>query len=70
MENLNDLIWNPEDENDEGNEPGIDTQDIGGGGDQMVEGCMAAFCAYDTAGTLYVCHQDAPYRTSGYFLVP
>jgi hypothetical protein len=45
MENLNDLIWNPEDENDEGNEPGIDTQDIGGGGDQMVEGCMAAFCA-------------------------
>lgn len=67
MENLNDLIWNPEDENDEGNEA---PQGIGGGGDQMVEGCIEAFCGNDTAGTLYVCHQDAVYRTACCYMVP
>lgn len=57
MESLNDLMWNPEDENEEG----IDTASID---NEMKNFCMAAFCGgFDTAGSFYGCYQDLPYRT-------
>lgn len=58
MESLNDLIWNPEDEDE--NEEGIDTMGID---DPMKKNCMAAFCGLDILGSVYACIQDRTYRS-------
>ena len=51
MENLNNLIWTDEDDN---NGNGIQPQEM-----PMQEKCLVAFCLI-TAGTLYACRVDAP----------
>lgn len=56
MTNLNDLIWNPEDDNSL-------AVTNSGGGENMDEVCMTGFC-WDIAETMWACCADAPYRSS------
>ena len=59
MENINDLIWIPESEDDDN-----DLNDFGGGeGGGMQDYCMVNSCQNQGAGNVYACHKDAPSGT-------
>ncbi len=59
MENLNDLIWTDEDDNE-----GYNVQSEPG---PMKELCLRGFC---TVGDHFSCAQDAPQRTAACVFIP